>query len=204
MRTNDYLNRKLSAVLMLLFAFLFYQQTKAQDFMNVIRTDASNNYSAISDISKITFDGSGGMVINKTGGGSSTETISAINKLTFDEGLNHTLTITIMLEGAFDTDSMTTTLGTSIPLVDPYTGSESVTEMPANVVDWVKVELRSLLDNTIVVGSKAALLLNTGAVVSTDGSSPVTVSVSPDGGAYYLVVKHRNHLSVMSKYPLNN
>ena len=195
--TNYFTNNQIT-LLTLFLTLVFLQQTKAQDYLNVNRTDASNNYSTISDISKITFDGSGGMVITKTGN-SSTETISSISKITFVDGLNHTLSIAIMLEGAFDTDSMTTVLGASIPLTDPYTGSESVTVMPAKVVDWVKVELRSGTDSTVVVCSKAALLLNTGAVVSTDGSSPVTVSVSPDGSIYYLVVKHRNHLAVMSK-----
>lgn len=204
MKTIDYFNKEQISVLAILFTFLIFEQTIAQDYLNVIRTDASNNYSSISDINKITFDGSGGMVITKTDNSSSTETISAISKITFVDGLNHTLDITIMLEGAFDTDAMTTRLGSSIPLTDPYTGSESVSVMPDDAVDWVMVELRALSDNTIVVGSKPALLLNTGAVVSTDGSSPVTVSVSPDGGTYYLVVKHRNHLAVMSKYPLNN
>lgn len=204
MKTTCYFNRVQISVLTILFAFLCYQQTIAQDFMNVIRSDASNNYSAISDINKITFDGSGGMVITKTDNSSSTEPISSISKVTFVEGLSHTVAITIMLEGAFGTDSMTTALDTSIPLTDPYTGSESVVVIPDDAVDWVLVELRALSDNTLVVGSKPALLLKTGAVVDTDGSSPVTVSVSPDGGTYYLVVKHRNHLSVMSAIPLNN
>jgi len=199
MNTTDCFYGNQSTVIILFIAFMFYQQTIAQNYLNVNRSDASNNYTAVSDITEITFDGSGGMVITRTDNSSSTETISAISKLTFVEGLNHSLTITIMLEGAFDTDSMTSALGSSIPGIDPYTGSESVTPMPTNLVDWVLVELRSGNDNTLVIGSKAALLLNTGAVVSTDGSSPVTVSVSPDGGAYYLVVKHRNHLSVMSQ-----
>ena len=203
MKTIDYFNKEQILVLILLFTSQFFEQTMAQDFMNIIRSDTSNHYTAISDINKITFDGSGGMVITKSGG-SSTETISAISKITFVDGLNHTLNISIMLEGAFDVDSMSTALNTSIPLVDPFSGNESVTEMPSNVVDWVLVELRSGTDNTKVVGSKAGLLLKTGAVVATDGSNPVSVSVSPDGDIYYLVVKHRNHLSVMSSVPLNN
>lgn len=195
--TNYFTNNQIT-ILTIFLAMLLLRQSAAQDFMNVNRIDASNNYSAISDISKITFDGSGGMVITQKGD-SSTETISAISKITFDDGLNHTLTIRIMLEGAFDSDSMTTALGTSIPLTDPFTGSESAADMSAKTVDWVIVELRSGTDSTKTIGSTAALLLNTGHVVSTDGVSPVTITVSPDESKYYLVVKHKNHLAVMSK-----
>lgn len=203
MKPLNYFYSKRLSLLISFFLILFFQQSLAQDYMNVNRSDASNNYAAIADISKISFDGSGGMVITKSGG-SSTETISAISKITFVDGLSHTLTISMMLEGAFDIDSMTTALNTSLPLIDPYTGNESVTVMPDDVVDWVMVELRAEADKTTVIGSKAALLLKNGAVVSTDGFSPVTVSVSPDVGSYYLVVKHRNHISVMSKNPLSN
>ncbi len=78
----------------------------------------------------------------------------------------------------------------SDPSVFQTTGEDAV-------VDWVIVELRDpqILDST--VATRSALLTRIGNVVDVDGVSPVhfpnTVS-----GPYYVVVRHRNHLGVMS------
>ncbi|WP_028527184.1 beta strand repeat-containing protein [Runella limosa] len=69
------------------------------------------------------------------------------------------------------------------------------------IVDWVFVELRDADDSTIVVDSRSALLQRDGDIVEVDGTSPITFNtfVSAD---YFVSVRHRNHLGVMSQTAL--
>jgi hypothetical protein len=65
------------------------------------------------------------------------------------------------------------------------------------IVDWVFIELRDKTTNTIINSTRSALLQRDGDIVDMDGTSPVYfANTTPDN--YYLVVKHRNHLGVMS------
>jgi hypothetical protein len=97
-----------------------------------------------------------------------------------------------------------------IPLSQPYNttpwgynGTESVNSIPnANVVDWVLVDLRDASSAAQATGGtqyarKAGFLLKDGSIVEADGITPVTFSIKPSGN-YYVVINHRNHLSVMS------
>ena len=53
-----------------------------------------------------------------------------------------------------------------------------------------------------MVGRRAALLKSDGSVVDLDGSSQVKFKgIVP--GNYYIVVRHRNHLPIMSANPVN-
>ncbi|MBI5471265.1 MAG: VCBS repeat-containing protein [Ignavibacteriae bacterium] len=112
----------------------------------------------------------------------------------------------LMLQGAYDAngDSMRTSIRTLLPLSQPYTGApwnyagtESVPSIPDDVVDWVLIELRTGTASNTKVAARAGFVKSNGTVVDIDGSS----SLSFDGvasGNYYLVVRHRNHLPVMS------
>lgn len=121
--------------------------------------------------------------------------------------------IKVLLEGPYNpaTGLMRTTLNAAnlLPTDQPfnnafwkYTGTENVPPgfFAANptVVDWVMVELRTnTLPNSKVL-TQAFLLKNDGKIVDLDGRSlPSFPGVQP--GSYYLIVHHRNHLSVMSK-----
>jgi hypothetical protein len=64
-----------------------------------------------------------------------------------------------------------------------------------NYIDWVLVQVRENLNETRY--SKVGILSDKGTVLNPDGSS-FSFSGLP-AGEYYLVVKHRNHLSVMSR-----
>lgn len=64
------------------------------------------------------------------------------------------------------------------------------------IVDWVFIELRS--DTTVVADSRSALIQRDGDIVGMDGVSPPVFNVATPGN-YFIVVKHRNHLSVMTK-----
>jgi parallel beta-helix repeat protein len=102
--------------------------------------------------------------------------------------------------------TMTTLLRATgyIPLTQPYsvapwsyTGTESVTSIPAGVVDWVLVELRTGTAAATRVGKRAAFLKSDGTIVDVDGTSAVTFG-GVAAGNYYVVVRHRNHIPVMS------
>ncbi len=82
-----------------------------------------------------------------------------------------------------------------------YAGSEAVSAgffaAHPNVVDWVLVELRTSAEASSKAGQRAGFLLTDGRVVDLDGSSPISFN-GLSGSAYYVVVRHRNHLPVMS------
>ena len=50
----------------------------------------------------------------------------------------------------------------------------------------------------LVYGRRAAFLKSDGTIVDTTGSSPVLFNGLSEGN-YYIVIRHRNHLAVMSK-----
>ena len=108
-----------------------------------------------------------------------------------------------LLRGPYDADvnAMTTTLSAKelIPSASPYASARATLAVPSNVTDWVLLELRDT--NGIKVVALSCFLKPDGAIVSADGSSDVLTEVSP-GAALHLVVKHRNHLAVMSDEPL--
>jgi hypothetical protein len=110
------------------------------------------------------------------------------------------------LEGPYSSGSMTMLLRTAgyIPLAQPYSaapwsysGTESVVSFPANVVDWVLLELRTGTGSGTMQARRAAFIKSDGTIVDVDGTSAVKfTTVSP--GTYYIVIRHRNHLAVMS------
>jgi len=96
-----------------------------------------------------------------------------------------------------------------IPLSQPYSGlpwnydgTESVSNdfFTANpdIVDWVLIQLRTVTASSTTVATRAAFLKSNGVVVDLDGNSPISFFVSGGTQEYYLVIKHRNHLPVMS------
>jgi hypothetical protein len=98
----------------------------------------------------------------------------------------------------------------NIPLTQPYTGApynynggESITTVPAEMVDWVLVQASNDPNNTSnsdIVATKAAILLTNGSIVNTDGS---TLSFSGlSGNNYYFIVRHRNHLAIVTPTPV--
>ncbi|MCR9103258.1 MAG: thrombospondin type 3 repeat-containing protein, partial [bacterium] len=141
------------------------------------------------------------------------------------------LQVKVMLQGALlgGTDPLMRadlTTGGYVPLTEPYStsgntrfttagsgGGETTTMAvlganagtPDAIVDWVFVELRDATDPTIVVETRAALVQRDGDVVDpSDGTSALTFSGFV-GQQYYVSVKHRNHLGVMTAaaVPLN-
>lgn len=121
------------------------------------------------------------------------------------------------LEGPFSGSGMLSYLNFFgyIPLSQPYsqppwnyTGTESVAAMPNNdVVDWVLIEVRDALDaqsatGTTIAGMQAGFILEDGSIVTTDGTAPLQFGIEVNQNLF-AVVWHRNHLGIMSAYPLN-
>lgn len=114
--------------------------------------------------------------------------------------------VKVLLQGAWNVTTMNTTLLTNglIPSNQPYSGepwnysgSEQISPIPANVVDWVLVELRSGTAVGTVVAKRAGFVLKDGSIVDINGSSSLQF-IGLNLGNYYIVVRHRNHLPVMS------
>jgi hypothetical protein len=96
-------------------------------------------------------------------------------------------------------------LPTTSPYADALTvvatvfnlGGTSGTGMPQDdIVDWVWVEIRQGTDNTKIVRAQSALVQRDGDIVALDGVSTLQLNAAPTN--YYVVVKHRNHLGIMS------
>ncbi|MEM6718633.1 MAG: hemagglutinin protein [Bacteroidota bacterium] len=96
-----------------------------------------------------------------------------------------------------------------IPTTSPYgdgsTCEASVFNTTGNdaIVDWVWIELRDKDNSASVSYGTSALLQRDGDIVATDGVSNIEIEIGFDN--YYVAIKHRNHLSVMSSsvYNLN-
>jgi hypothetical protein len=124
------------------------------------------------------------------------------------------------LEGPYNsgTGQMNTLLNTNnlIPLVQPYgtapyntapfnySGTESISSVPADAVDWILVELRQAsapgnATSSTVLGRKAALLYKDGSIHDVDGTTNLVFKgVLPVTTNIYPVILHRNHLPIIS------
>ena len=104
------------------------------------------------------------------------------------------------LAAAYNTtnDNMDKTLNTAglLPTTDPYSLNTTVSSVPANAVDWVKIELRDATDNTSVLYSFARFIDQSGKVIEENGSNFKMTGVP--SGSYYIAISHRNHFGVMS------
>lgn len=129
----------------------------------------------------------------------------------------------VMLEGAFDADAFDGEGGMAplipraqLPLTEPYRGlgflhvrggsestSAAVMQMQGAgaIIDWVLVELRDAQDPAQIVATRSGLLRADGWIADMDGSSPLRFLGTPMG-QYFLAVRHRNHLGIMSEAPL--
>ena len=118
------------------------------------------------------------------------------------------VSVKVFLQGPYSSGSMSTALNTKgyLPFSQPYIsapwgygGGEFVSPgfftIQTTIVDWVLVQLRS--STTTVTTTKAAFLKNNGSIVDLDGTSLLKFG-GISGGDYYIVIKHRNHLAVMS------
>ncbi|MEO8068636.1 MAG: alpha/beta hydrolase-fold protein [Flavobacteriales bacterium] len=127
-----------------------------------------------------------------------------------------TMSVKVFLQGPYglSTGAMSSSLSAAglLPTTEPYTSlgfaqvgsggetaSASILQATgANAItDWVFLELRNKNNPAQVLATRSALLRKDGAVVDVDGNSAVSFSLPPD--AYYIAVRHRNHLGIRSE-----
>lgn len=124
------------------------------------------------------------------------------------------LNVKLILEGAYVEELagellMQTELreGEHLPYYNPYTGEIILDPTTfeggsnTNIVDWVEIEIRKASDpengvGDIVIGNYYGFLRNDGIIVDTNGSEGIHLFGIPE--PIYVVIKHRNHLSIMT------
>jgi subtilisin family serine protease len=171
----------------------YYPNATAQDVYDALQNNATTDAFTTSTVPN-----------SKFGFGKLNIYDAIFNSPPLDDQLQ--IDIKVLLEGAINPavvsdPQMTADLGSAIPLAQPfnvapwsYSGTEHVNiSVPAFATDWVLVELRS--DETTTEVMKAALVDYYGHIFNADGT-PFNINADP--GEYYIVVHHRNHLSIMS------
>ncbi|MGB1204348.1 MAG: hypothetical protein ACPG5B_01810 [Chitinophagales bacterium] len=125
---------------------------------------------------------------------------------------NVTVQLKVALEGTYQAGlgEMRTILSESglIPTEQPYNvapynymGSECVAKAAENAVDWVLVEMRDAANPTTIVEQKAVLLYADG-TINDNGRVGISFSNLVENANYHVVVRHRNHLDIMSGNPI--
>ncbi len=105
----------------------------------------------------------------------------------------------VFLQGPYSSGTMKTDLNDNgyLPLNTPYGTGESVASIPsANIVDWIKIELRDKNDNTSVLKSYSRFIDKDGQIVSLDGTDSLWLKDAPTEA--YVAIRHRNHLGIMN------
>ncbi|MFH0908928.1 MAG: choice-of-anchor Q domain-containing protein, partial [bacterium] len=107
----------------------------------------------------------------------------------------------VLLEGPYDAASNGMSAALSIPSLSPYCeDSRLASAIPTNAVDWVLAQL--LETNGLAVAASHSVFVREDGVLLTDEGAPgLRLECTPNHG-YYVVVKHRNHLSAMSAGPV--
>jgi hypothetical protein len=109
------------------------------------------------------------------------------------------VTLRAYLDGAYSSSTMqmSTTLNSLglIPLISPYADApDTVATIPADVTDWVKLELREVSNPSVVIGRGSAFIKNDGSIIGTDGS-PVALIKNGTQNSIVAII-HRNHLPI--------
>ena len=191
---------------------------QAPDYEKPKDTDANNTYVVTVQVS----DGSL----------SATQTLSVtINDVADVPTVNVMLKVMLQGAYRTDTKLMTDTLNTLhyIPRLQPYgdlktafgyattddiaspfdyLGTETATDSVMNAtghdapVDWVLVELRDPNTPTKRIAAAAGILQRDGEVVDAATGKSILPILYAHDGTYYIMIRHRNHVAVMTKTPL--
>ncbi len=111
----------------------------------------------------------------------------------------------VFFPGPYNGATMDTDLNAAgvLPLAQPYNtspynyaGLEALNAIPADMVDWVLVQLRTGTGAATQVAQRAGLLKADGSITDVNGT-PLGFFNSAAGN-YFVVVAHRNHLNIMS------
>jgi len=124
--------------------------------------------------------------------------------------------VKVFLEGPYNGTEMNTGLDHLLPLSQPYnvspwnyTGNETVLQMPSgSIVEWGLLELRETTGNAstateaTIIAQQAVYIRKDGMVKGLDGSNLPHFSEEISNNLY-VIVRHRNHLSIMSANALS-
>ncbi len=138
-------------------------------------------------------DGSTGSTIQAT----SVSVPNGNSDLVFAGGIG--VAAKIFLQGPYNASSnnMNTTLNADVPMTSPYTEDpRTASAKPSSAVDWVLVQLRDATTPSTIIASRSAFLKNDGTLIEDDGTGEIGIKAAP--GNYYIAIKHRNHLAVMT------
>ncbi|MFA7326969.1 MAG: hypothetical protein WC121_09915 [Candidatus Kapaibacterium sp.] len=89
--------------------------------------------------------------------------------------------------------------------LDPNKDLHVVDQLPPDVVDWIVLEFRDKAFEPNNRHFRTCFLRKDGKIVDKDGSSPVRLSrlstnnLDTTGGYYWIAIRHRSHLTIMSK-----
>jgi hypothetical protein len=177
-----------------------------------VQITGSTDFTVVSQPSSTTLAPGGSttfsVVFDPSGTGSKTATISVpntdLNENPYDFSLQGNggdvyvlASIKTYLEGPYQAGgSMTTALG-SIPTTSPYADGRTVATVPDGVTDWVSVELRSSASGPALI-QESFFLKSNGSIVDMDGTTTDLPLPGMATGDYFIVVRHRNHLAIMS------
>lgn len=138
----------------------------------------------------------------------------------FYESQRITVNLKIMISGSYvqSTDTMSTILNRKnlLPATPPDSfsnktnafiykkkSSDSVNagffSQHRNIVDWIIIELRDMKNKSLSYDTVAAFLRNDGRVLSITGDTLVPLSTRITQNYYYVIIRHRNHIAVMTK-----
>jgi hypothetical protein len=134
-----------------------------------------------------------------------------------------TLNLKVLLAGAMyeNTDTMRTVLNYKnyLPLTPPDTLSGGSTpfvyqrkpgdivsnkffQYHRNIVDWIIIELRDFCNYGVPIDTIAAFLRKDGKIISITGDSVITLPIEIPANNYYVIIRHRNHISIMTDNPI--
>lgn len=133
------------------------------------------------------------------------------------------INLKLFLAGAMyeNSDTMSTVLNYKnyLPLVPPDTlsgssgnfvyfrepneiVSQKFFQYHRDIVDWIIIELRDDKNFEIPVDTIPAFLRRDGKVLSISGDSVITLGMNITPANYYIIIRHRNHLSIMTSNPV--
>ncbi len=140
---------------------------------------------------------SGGDPYTRSGSGFTGVGTFAIGDYYFG-GLSIDLKVVLAAAWNATNDNMDKTLNTAalIPTTDPYSLGVSVSSVPANAVDWIKVELRNSGNHATITNTYAKFIDVDGQIIEEDGSNMKLTGAAT--GSYFVAIHHRNHLGVVS------
>ncbi len=123
-----------------------------------------------------------------------------VTDLVISEGVG--VKVKIYLQGPYDilNGDMNTTINNIIPQTSPYSSdSRTALNIPSTAVDWILVELRDQTTSSTVIASRSAYLNSDGNLIDDNASQGRGIGIAAPPGDYYIVLKHRNHLAIMTQ-----